>query len=379
MRKIILLLLIFISMSVYSKENYLCFTAEEANSTIRFGRVEEKDKQNFTKMETRFNDGEWKSYTLDDTIHLPQIGDKVYFRGDYHSANEGATHRFFMTGTIAASGNIMTLTDYDHPSESLERKSFIFRELFKECTSLTHAPELPAIILSPGCYQAMFMECTSLIHTPQLPANEMKMWCYEDMFRDCHNLLDAPELPSVKLQNECYAYMFLRCYAMRNAPQLPATEVASRCYVYMFGDCRSLTKIPDLPATKLDVECYFGMFDGCKLITKAPDLPAKSLYWACYREMFNDCISLTESPFIAADSLEMTSCVNMFRGCTSLKKVRVAFTKWDPDNMRDEDRSTRNWLDNVAPEGEFECPAELPSKFGTSWIPEGWKRKNISK
>ena len=47
------------------------------------------------------------------TITLSNIGDKVYFRGDndYIAANYDVYTKTIMTGSIAASGNIMSLLD----------------------------------------------------------------------------------------------------------------------------------------------------------------------------------------------------------------------------------------------------------------------------
>ena len=60
--------------------------------------------------------------------------------------------------------------------------------MFAGCTSLTHAPELPATILEHGCYKSMFKGCTSLKQAPELPATTLKMNCYYWMFRSCKKL-----------------------------------------------------------------------------------------------------------------------------------------------------------------------------------------------
>ena len=64
---------------------------------------------------------------------------------------------FVMTGSIAASGNIMSLLNFNDTLTD-----YAFCCLFKGCTSLTTAPELPATTLSAMCYFAMFRECSKL-------------------------------------------------------------------------------------------------------------------------------------------------------------------------------------------------------------------------
>ena len=52
------------------------------------------------------------------------------------------------------------------------------REMFKNCTSLSEAPALPATSLSDYCYNSMFYGCTSLKNAPALPATTLAISCY---------------------------------------------------------------------------------------------------------------------------------------------------------------------------------------------------------
>ena len=60
--------------------------------------------------------------------------------------------------------------------------------MFKGCTALSSAPELPATELSSNCYRGMFGGCTSLVTAPVLPATKLVSRCYQSMFADCINL-----------------------------------------------------------------------------------------------------------------------------------------------------------------------------------------------
>ena len=63
------------------------------------------------------------------------------------------------------------------------------------------------------------------------------------MFRNCTSLTHAPELPATTLANYCYSYMFNGCTSLTQAPELPATTLGVNCYYYMFSGCTSLKEI----------------------------------------------------------------------------------------------------------------------------------------
>ena len=60
--------------------------------------------------------------------------------------------------------------------------------MFRYCTSLTTAPNLPATTLVKGCYYGMFFGCTSLTTAPELLATTLVQECYYDMFKNCSRL-----------------------------------------------------------------------------------------------------------------------------------------------------------------------------------------------
>lgn len=121
-------------------------------------------------------------------------------------------------------------------------------------------------------------------------------YCYSHMFRDCTSLTTAPELLADTLAGNCYASMFSGCTSLTTPPSLPATTLVTYCYYYMFMSCISLTTAPSLPATELAYYCYYGMFSGCRSLTTVPNLPATWLFAErCYSYMFYDCTSLKVS------------------------------------------------------------------------------------
>ena len=244
----------------------LCFTSEEAGSTVAMAVTGTPTKGQAFEYST---DGVvWSVFTPGTTtITLVNVGDKVYFRGDNTTVSESSSiyYKFVMSGKIAASGNIMSLLD-------------------KTCRSTT--------ISNAYCYNGMFRDCTSLTTAPALPATTLKNSCYRYMFYGCTSLTTAPALPATVLEDSCYYYMFYGCTSLTTAPSLPATTLASNCYCYMFYSCISLTTAPALPATTLENSCYNYMFNGCTSLTTAPALPATVSAKNCYAYMFYNCTRL---------------------------------------------------------------------------------------
>ena len=321
--------------------DYLCFTAGEANSSVQLN----KHGNIPAGIQISMDGIKWTHYFFDMNIPLAEIGDKVYFRGLYQGMGPDDYASFVMTGKIAASGNIMSLTDGAAPTTSLTGKNYSFYKLFDGCTSLTAAPQLPATTLAPSCYRNVFTGCTGLTAAPALPAINLADYCYMNMFRDCTGLTTAPTLPATNLAPSCYRQMFLGCTGLTAAPVLPATTLFEFCYTNMFNNCTGLTTAPTLPATTMAPNCcrqmFFGctslkaapalsatnladycyiyMFYGCTSLTTAPaQLPATNLANYCYTGMFLGCTSLTTAPALPATTLAKGCCYRMFEGCTSL-------------------------------------------------------------
>ncbi len=348
--------------------NYLTFTAEEDGST--FGIVNGRNSPNVLYS---LDGGKiWTFLAEGDTVRLAHKGDKALLKGNNpHGFSQNYSEyqsSFKMTGKIAASGSVMSLIDGTGLSSEI-RGVECFGSLFENCTSLTQAPELPAVTLANYCYAYMFRGCTSLTRAPELPATTLAEYCYSNMFSDCTSLVQAPELPAATLARGCYSEMFSVCTSLTKAPALIATTLAKTCYYEMFRGCTVLSKAPALPATTLADACYSYMFSSCTSLTEAPELPATTLAKNCYYSMFSGCTSLTKAPNLPAPELPAPVNKNfcygsIFLNCTNLSEISVAFNVWD-DN-------TSWWVKNVAPTGTFICPKALALEYGVDRIPEGW-------
>ena len=148
-----------------------------------------------------------------------------------------------MTGSIAATGNIMSLLNF-----SSILTNYAFYKLFDTCASLTTTPELPATILAESCYNSMFAGCKKLTTAPELPATTLAKSCYANMFNQCKSLTTAPALPATTLVDYCYSNMFSGhaingWVPLTQAPELPATTLAPNCYFNMFNCCKNLNYV----------------------------------------------------------------------------------------------------------------------------------------
>ena len=195
--------------------------------------------------------------------------------------------------------------------------------------------------------------------------------CYINMFRDCTNLIQAPELPATTMSSLCYYSMFQGCTGLTQAPDLPATKLAYYCYGSMFQDCTNLVKAPKLPATKLSSYCYNQMFQGCTNLVDAPELPAASLTTSCYEFMFYKCSKLKHAPVLPAATLSGTCYKGMFQDCTSLNYIKCLATDISASNC------TNNWVAGVSATGDFYAPASIVWTQYVSGMPAGWTRHDI--
>lgn len=191
------------------------------------------------------------------------------------------------------------------------------------------------------------------------------------LFKDCSVLKSAPELPATNLADQCYWSMFWGCTSLAVAPELPATDLKNGCYVNMFARCTSLKSAPVLKAETLVKDCYNGMFQGCTSLTAAPELLATTLASGCCISMFNGCTNLRSAPALLATTLETGCYYEMFKGCTSLNSVTMLATDISASNC------LTNWMSGVSATGTFTKAASMTSlPTGESGIPSGWTVQN---
>ena len=236
-------------------EDHFAFVSHQNGSTIGLAALATHQTLEYSTDGTT-----WNNMTTATTVTL-NSGDMLYMRGVLSDDNTSSDYtQFSMSGSIAASGNINYLWNYQNINEPL--KVYCGMSMFKDCSALVKAPELPSTSLAEHCYQYMFQNCTSLLSAPELPATTLAKSCYLSMFQECTSLTSAPELPALTLANHCYWRMFRGCTSLATAPELPATILTMYCYNQMFMQT-AITRAPELRAPVLADNCYYGMFYQC--------------------------------------------------------------------------------------------------------------------
>ena len=239
----------------------LTFRATQNGSTVKLKKNSTTIKDSF---QVSWNGGNtWGDYPIDTVLTL-NTGDEVSFRSKADRTTPlypGQYFYFEMTGKIEAWHNVMSmLRTHDFTVQEIPILD-AFYKLFKDCTSLTKAPALPATTLTQQCYRDMFNGCTSLIKAPELPATALTTYCYAGMFNGCTSLVNAPILPVTTLAEYCYFWMFSNCTSLVKAPELRATTLAEGCYTSMFYGCSSLNEVRcQMPSTisEEDIPTYTG-------------------------------------------------------------------------------------------------------------------------
>ena len=136
---------------------------------------------------------------------------------------------------VACTGDIRTLLNWKN-YRTVDTQNARFFYLFRECSVLTSAPELPATTLADGCYYGMFAVCTSLTSAPKLPAETLADNCYSGMFEGCTSLTSAPKLPAETLADGCYSGMFSDCTKLSNVTMLaPSDQINSCCNYWLYN------------------------------------------------------------------------------------------------------------------------------------------------
>ena len=166
----------------------LRFTAESANSSVQLTAVGSAPAVTLIKS---FDGVNWEDYTVGEVVDLPSVGDYVYFASgeggnNAFGASSSAYHKFVINGLVASSGDITSLRRFDLIQTTLA--NYCYSSMFRDCTGLTSAPELPATTLATSCYYSMFWGCTGLTSAPELPATTLATNCYYSMFQGCTHL-----------------------------------------------------------------------------------------------------------------------------------------------------------------------------------------------
>ena len=143
------------------------------------------------------------------------------------------------SGNYNVGGNIMSLLNGDNfvNTSFVVNTSREFQNLFDGSTTLVNARYL---VLpnntDASCYNSMFRNCTSLTTAPELPATTVQVMCYDGMFYNCTSLTTAPTLPATTLAQYCYEAMFQSCTNLNRVTTYANNISASECLTnWLYG------------------------------------------------------------------------------------------------------------------------------------------------
>lgn len=186
----------------YSKE-YLTIEPLESG-TLKVNRFEDNKFIYYS-----INNGTWENASTSQTTTSISVsnGDKVRFKSDRRTLT--GCRSLFSGNTLGfkAYGNVSSISYLDDFSGNTNPISCY--EMFRDCSGLTDASNL----ILPG----------TVLETTTYPANG---W-YAYMFRDCVSLTTAPELPATSLAERSYYGMFNGCTSL-NYIKCLATDISAR-------------------------------------------------------------------------------------------------------------------------------------------------------
>ena len=167
-------------------------------------------------------------------------------KGTASGLNAYSTITFTNDVNVTCTGDIRTLLDWrNYSTVNTQNAKFCF--LFKRCSVLTSAPDLPATTLGYYCYFKMFEDCTSLTSAPELKATALADYCYFSMFRGCTSLTSAPKLTATELTYYCYSNMFYNCTKLSTVTMLAPSDQISKAtsccdnWLYNAGTDKTVT------------------------------------------------------------------------------------------------------------------------------------------
>ena len=284
--------------------------------------------------------------------------------------------------------------------------------MFRNCTSLTAAPRLPATTLSNSCYQGLFYGCTNLNsitldYIDSFSTGYFNNWVYGvaqtgtfyyngwDMTQGVSAIPEgwtATPIP-IPRQELCFTAeedgSTVSMIANGSAPTVSLEystdgntwspfEVGTTTVtlanigdkMYMRATSSGNTRISS-PNTDYNQFVMTGNISASGNVDTLLDQNGNATLteW-CYNRLFSDCSSLTTAPDLPSMSLAEGCYASMFKGCSNLNTIKLGYT----DNFVDASSGPStfsNWVFGVASTGTFYYNG-TDTTTGESAIPEGW-------
>lgn len=326
--------------------NELKFTALQDNSSVTLNRVGSPVSLN---LEYSTDGTTWTVFVVGQTYTLANQGDYIMLRAPQGSPNTsgcgqsaGAKHKFTMSGSIACTGNIMSL--YDCNAETTTITDWGFSELFHDCTALVEGPGSTATSLGRGAYHQVFMGCTNLVSVGEIaPFTVTGIYAMGQTFSGCTALAEIQDEFDAGIGSSVYQSTFQQtfenCTSLTHAPSLKFKSGPYACQK-AFQNCTSIVDAGDIICDGCSDYMFQFMYDGCSSLVTPPKFYDEDLTTHELRDaftaashshgfLFRGCASMTSMPNFKittyASKAEYTF-EHLFDGCTSL----VDASGWTP-------------------------------------------------
>ena len=151
-------------------EQIFPYVTFKANGEQKF-KMTTEGSYTISGLQYSVNNGKWENVVVDKEVTFGGTNGDLRLRG---TNINGTASEWYARSTIkfteanvnvACTGDIRTLLDWRNYN-ILETNKAKICSLFKDCSVLTTAPELPATKLAENCYASMFCGCTSLTSAP---------------------------------------------------------------------------------------------------------------------------------------------------------------------------------------------------------------------
>ena len=149
-----------------NKAKYIPYVTFKADEWQTF-QMTTNENYKITGLEYSVNGGDWITLTEDSHVSFgAEYGDlRLRGKNPYGTATSSSLYSTIAFGIenvdVACTGDIRTLLDWEK-YKTVDTQNARFCWLFKDCSVLTSAPELPATTLAQICYYSMFSGCKKL-------------------------------------------------------------------------------------------------------------------------------------------------------------------------------------------------------------------------
>ena len=256
--------------NTYAGSNTITFTTTQSGtlpSSDKYSNQVEysTDKVNWTTL--TFNPSNPQTVTIN-------TGEKIYLRNNSGVFNYvGSTNRYNTQITVSQSniigGNINTLLDYNNP-DTVPLSHTCFFGLFKDNSATTDISRLKFgnNTLNTECYRDLFRNCTSITTTPELPNTNLAEGCYYSLFQGCTSLTETSQLPAKTLVTNCYRGIFRNCTSLNNVTVYADDISASNCTSNWLNNVASTGTFRNLGSATYKTDSPSGIPSGWTEVKK---------------------------------------------------------------------------------------------------------------